>query len=172
MFGLFKPRPAPEGPVEFAASVEIARPASEVYALIDWADPRNAKRATGNEIVRIEGQDGRFDMAMPFLPDLTFEFIVTEAVPHSIYAFGCVIRPGSGAMAHSHERYEFEDLGDNRCRVDLLTKASFVEGLSMREFSEEIATMSAAVQSALQKLKLQAEHGADVAKALEENTVL
>lgn len=172
MFGLFKPKRAPEGPVEFTSSVEIDQPPAEVYALIDWADPHNAKRATGNTITAIEGKPGRFDMVMSFMPDLTFEFLVTEAIPHTRYAFGCVIQPGCGNLAHSHESYEFEALGPDRCRVTLHTSTTFVEGLRMREFTDEVAAMAASVQSALQKLKLQAELGSEVAKALEENTVL
>ena len=172
MFGLFKPKLAPEGPVEFAASVDIDRPVEEVYALIDWADERNAKRATGNKVTRVEGSTDRFDMVMPFMPELTFEFLVTEAVPGEKYAFGCLIKPGCGNLAHSHESYEFEALRHDRCRVTLQTATTFVEGLRMRDFTHEVATMAASVQSALQKLKLQAEHGPEVAKALEENTVL
>ena len=172
MFGLFKPKTAPEGPVDICAEVEIDKPAAEVYALIDWADPRNAKRATGNEVRAVESKPDRFDMVMPFMPELVFEFLVTEAVPHRKYAFGCVIEPSMGNLAHSHECYEFEDIGENKCRVFLKTSTTFVEGLRMREYTHEVATMAASVQSALQKLKLQAEHGADVAKALEENTVL
>ena len=172
MFGLFKPKLAPEGPVEIGAEVEINKPVSEVYALIDWADERNAKRATGNHVTQVEGKPDRFDMVMPFLDDLTFEFLVTEAVPHAKYAFGCVIRPECGNLAHNHESYEFEALGEDKCRVILTTSVTFVEGLRMRDFTKEVATMAASVQSALQKLKLQAELGADVAKALEENTVL
>lgn len=47
MFGLFKRREEPAGPFEFSHSIEIERPAAEVYALIDWGDARNAKRALG-----------------------------------------------------------------------------------------------------------------------------
>ena len=35
MFGLFKPKRAPEGPVCIELDVEIAKPAGEVYPLID-----------------------------------------------------------------------------------------------------------------------------------------
>lgn len=172
MFGLFKPKLAPEGPVEIAGLVEIDRPVQDVYAMIDWADDRNAKRATGHEVRKVAGHPGRFDMVMTTMPDLTFEFLVTEEQRPERYAFGCVIRPGMGNLAHSHESYEFEDLGEERCRVTLLCSATFTEGLRMREFTCEVSTMAASVQSALQKLKLQAEHGAAFAKALESNTVL
>ena len=172
MFGLFNSKLAPEGPVEFAASVKIDKPASEVYALVDWADERNAKLATGNKVYPIENKPNRFDMVMPFLPDLTFEFLVKEAVPHSKYAYGCIIKPGCGNLAQTQEAFEFEELRRNRCRVTLTCTTTFVDGLRTRDFTNEVATMAASVQSSLQKLKLQAELGAEVAKALEENTVL
>lgn len=172
MFGLFKPKLAPEGPVEFVFDVEINKPVSEVYALIDWADERNAKRATGNDVREVPGKPGQFEMVMPFMDDLTFEFLVTDEVYSRKYAYGCIIKPQFGNLAHNHETYEFEELGPESCRVTLTTESTFVEGLRMREFTIEISQMAAAVQSSLQKLKLQAELGVEVAKALEENTVL
>jgi len=172
MFGLFKPKLAPEGPVEIGADVEIDKPVSEVYALIDWADERNAKRVTGNQVTQVEGKPDRFDMIMPFIDELTFEFLVTEAIPHSKYAYGCVIQPECGNLAHTHESFTFEPLGEDRCKVTLLCATTFVEGLRMKDFTCEVAAMAASVQSSLQKLKLQAELGPEVAKALEENTVL
>lgn len=172
MFGLFKPTLAPEGPVEIRADVAISKPARDVYALIDWADERNAKRVTGNRVTQIDGRDDRYDMVMEFMPDLTFELLVTEAVPHSRYAYGCVIRPGCGNLAHSHETYEIEANGPDACHLTLICQTTFVDGLKMRDFNNELGTMAASVQSAVQKLKLQAELGADVAKALEERTLL
>lgn len=172
MFGLFKPKLAPEGPVEFTFDVEINKPASEVYALIDWADERNAKRATGNRVRQVPATPDRFEMVMEFMDDLTFEFAVTDAEPHRVYAYNCVIRPQVGNMKSNHERYEFEQLGPEKCRLTLITTTTFVEGLRERDFCGEVAMMAASVQSSLQKLKLQAEHGAEVAKALEENTLL
>ena len=58
-----------EGPVEFEFSVEIGSPASEVFPLIDWADPRNAKRQLGNTVEQLEGQSDRFEMVLNGLPD-------------------------------------------------------------------------------------------------------
>ena len=172
MFGLFKSKKAPKGPVQIAAEVEINKPADEVFALIDWADPRNAKRATGNIVRQIEGKPDQFEMIMPFMDELLFKFIVTDNQPGRKYAFGCVIEPQSGNLAHSHESYEIEPLGDDSCHLLLICETTFVDGLREKEWLCEVATMTASVQSALQKLKLQAEHGADVAKAVEENTLL
>lgn len=172
MFGLFKSKKAPTGPVHIGAEVEIDKPAEDVFALIDWTDPRNAKRATGNTVRAVEGKPDQFEMVMPFMEDLLFKFVVTEDQPSRKYAFGCVIEPQMGNMEHTHETYSFEALGEDKCRVELMTETTFVDGLRESEFASEVATMAASVQSALQKLKLQAEHGADVAKAVEENTLL
>lgn len=172
MLELFNRWARPEGPVKIVTAVEIERPAAEVYALVDWADPRNAKRATGNDVRSVADKPGRFDMVMPGLPDHTFELLVTCDEPRSCYAFGCVIQPRLGKMEHCHETYEFEELGPHRCRVTLTTETGFAARLSRRAYSAEVATMAVSVQSALQKLKLQAEHGADFAKAIEGNLLL
>lgn len=172
MFGLFKPKLAPEGPVEFTFDVEINKSAEEMYALVDWEDPRNAKRATGCEVSQVQGTDDQYLLVIPSMPDLTFRFLVTAAEPARKYAFGCVIEPQFGNLAHNHETYEIEPLSENSCRLTLVTETTFVDGLREKDFVREIAAMTASVQSSLQKLKIQAEHGADVAKALEENTVL
>jgi hypothetical protein len=37
MFGIPKRKAEPLGPFEFEHSTKIARPAAEVYALVDWA---------------------------------------------------------------------------------------------------------------------------------------
>ena len=42
MFGFLRRKAEPHGPFEFEHSVEIAKPAAEVYALVDWADARKA----------------------------------------------------------------------------------------------------------------------------------
>ncbi|MHA7819475.1 MAG: SRPBCC family protein [Erythrobacter sp.] len=156
MFGLFKPELAPEGPTEIEASIEIVCSPGGVYALLDWADERNARRATGNTVTVVEGEPGRFDMHMPMLPERTFEFVATEAVPHCKYVFGCVIRPDSGNLAREHQTSEFEDIGQDRCLVMLLTSVSLVEGFKMSDYVGEVSTMAAAVLDSMQKLKLQA----------------
>lgn len=172
MFGLFKPKPAPEGPIDIVTAIEIDRPVEEVFALVDWADPRNAKRVTGNTVRAVEGKPDQFEMVMSHMDDLLFRFVVTQNEPGRNYAYGCVIEPPVGRMAHSHESYEFEALGDDRCSVAMVCQATFVDGMTEKEWTGEVANMSAAVQSSLQKLKLQAEHGAEVAKAVQENTLL
>lgn len=172
MLGLFKCNPAPLGPAEIGFSLEIERPAREVYALIDWADPRNAKRAAGNQVRSVAGAPDRFELTMPMLGDLSIEIHVREAFPHTRYAYDCVIQPPLGHLTSRYEAYDIAPQGAKRCVVSLLTVASFAEGLSKREYTEEVATMTAHVQSTMHKLKLQAEHGAEYAKAIEGSTLL
>ena len=167
MFGLFKPKLAPEGPVEITADIEIERPASEVYPLLDWADERNAKRALGSTITPVEGQADVWHMTWPPMPELNFEFTVTEAIPHTAYAFGCSITPRAGKLAHSHESYRFEDIGEGHCILHLTETAQFINGLTEKQYAREVAMMAKACQQALIKLKIHAEHGPEVAAELE-----
>ena len=172
MFGLFKPKRAPEGPVCIELDVEIAKPADEVYPLIDWADDRNAKRATGHMVAPL-GTDGRsWRMVMETMPDLAFDYEVTEEQPGRVYAFTCSIQPKVGRLVSSSERYTLEPLGEDRCLLTLLTEAEFDAGLRQSEWLCEVQMMTAATQSALQKFRIQAEAGAAAAKALDNHTVI
>ena len=62
MFGLFQRKAEPLGPFEFEHETVIDRPAAEVYPLVDWADPRNAKRALGNKVEQVGSSPARFRM--------------------------------------------------------------------------------------------------------------
>lgn len=172
MFGLFRPKLAPERPVEFRFEVEIARPAAEVYPLIDWADPRNAKRQLGNSVVPLAGESDRFEMVLNGLPDHRFEIVVIEADPHRIYEFANRVVPTIGRMVASRERYTLDPLGPDRCNLTLVTWAEFVAGLRMREYQHELCLVAASVQSALEKFRIHAEHGAGAGKAVEDRLVL
>ncbi len=172
MFGLFRSKLAPEGPVEFRFEVEIARPASDVFALIDWDDPRNAKRQLGNSVFPVEGDSGRFEMVLNGLPDHRFEMVVIEGEPHRVYEFASRIVPMIGRLVASRERYTLEPLGPDRCSLTLVTWAEFEQGLRMREYQHELCLMAASVQSALEKFRIHAEHGAGAGKAVEDRLVL
>ena len=50
MFGWFKKKPVPSGPITFDFDVLIERPPADVYALVDWGDPLNAKRQLGHTV--------------------------------------------------------------------------------------------------------------------------
>ena len=102
MFGILKRKAEPLGPFAFGHSVEIERPAAEVYALLDWADPRNAKRALGNKVEQVGTDPDRYRMQLDMVPGHTFEMIVSEAVPGEVYAFENEITPPVGWLVTSH----------------------------------------------------------------------
>lgn len=167
MFGLFRPKPAPEGPVVFELEVLVEKPAADVYALIDWSDERNAKRALGSEVHAIEGLPGAFQMIWTPAPDMLFTMDVTHEEPHHRYAFDIAITPRPGKLVSSNEDYRFEAVDDASCRVKLVDTVEFEPGMTMREFKHEVAVMTQACHQALLKLKLHAEHGAEAAAELE-----
>ena len=167
MFGLFKRKPAPEGPVHFNLAIEVDRPASEVYPLIDWSDPRNAKRQLGHKVEPIDGQADRFRLIMTEMPEHCFDMVVTKAVPNQAYIFSTDIKPRVGRLESDEEQYSLEPLGEDRCKLTLVTVATFQSGLSMKQFEEELAMMTIACQRALIKLKVHAELGLDAVKELD-----
>lgn len=164
MFGMFKPKPAPEGPVTIDFDIEIERPAADVYALIDWADPRNAKREVGT--VEPAGEN-RFRMQLDMLPDMSFDMTVTQQQAPRVYAFETDITPKIGRLAHNHERYEIEPAGEHACILCLTSTVIFDDGMTMPEFEEELTMMSVAVNNALSKLKIHAEQGVEAIREIE-----
>lgn len=168
MFSFLKPKPAPEGPVGFDVAIEIDKPASEVYPLIDWADPRNAKRELGHQIDAIDGDPNRFRLIMTEMPEHRFDMTVIEAVQDRSYAFSSDIRPRVGRLESDEEHYSLEPIGEKRCKLKLTTVATFQSGLTMDEFEEELAMMSFACQRALVKLKLHAEQGVEAVRAFDQ----
>ena len=168
MFGISRKEFAePMGPYGFSHCVEIARPATEVYPLLDWADPRNAKRALGNKVERIEGERERYRLHLDLVPDHRFEMIVTEAVPGRTYAFENAITPPVGRLVSSHETYTVEPRGDAACVLSLEMSATFLGGLSDAEIAMEVLMMTVSCGNALEKLKTQAEQGVDAVHAIE-----
>jgi hypothetical protein len=165
MFGILKRKQEPFGPCEFEHSIEIDRPAAEVYALVDWADPRNAKRALGNKVEQV-GPD-RYRLHLDMVPDHTFEMIVTEAVPARSYAYECEITPSIGRLVSCQEAYSLEPLGEASCKLSLAVSAWFVGGLSPEDMAMEIMMMGTSGQNALAKLKIQAEEGVEAVHAVE-----
>jgi hypothetical protein len=172
MFGLFKPKLAPQEPVEFIVSIEITSPVEDVYALIEWSNPLNAKRQLGNRVKEIGESGKQFVLVLEGLPDYDFEITVTDSSPGSAYAFDCVIEPTIGNLASAHESYHFEPSENGGCVLSLTTTANFVEGLTMDQFEEEIGMMAASSQSALEKLRIHAEHGLSAMRAVEDRLVL
>lgn len=167
MFSLFKKKPVPSGPIPFDFEVLIDRPAAEVYPLVDWADPRNAKRQLGNVV---EGNSPQFRLRMESMPDLHFTLHVTEELPGEVYAFTCDIQPRVGRLQSNTERYTFEAVNDQQCLLRLVNEVTFIDGISIGEFEQELMMMSVATNDAIMKLKVMAEMGVDAAKSVENAT--
>jgi hypothetical protein len=168
MFGILKRRQdeEPLGPFQFEHSIEIEKPAAEVYALVDWADPRNAKRALGNKVEQVGSDPDRFRLHLDLVPDHRFEMIVTDAVPAQSYGYECEITPPIGRLVSCHEAYSIEAVGQG-CRVGLVITASFQGGLSEQEVAMEVMMMGMSGQNALAKLQIQAEQGVEAVHAIE-----
>lgn len=167
MFGTLKRGADPLGPFEFAHNVDIGKPAGEVYPLLDWADPRNAKRALGNKIEHLDASPTRFRLWLDLVPGHCFEIVVTDQMPGRHYAFRSEIVPPMGWLVSSHETYRIEPLDEASCRLHLSTSATFAGGMSDQDFAMETTLMSIAGQNALAKLKVQAEQGPEAVHALE-----
>jgi len=170
MFGLRKPEPAPEGPVEFIVRIEVARPAADVYRLIDWADPANAKVEQGHSVVPLNDDGRQFRLVMEGMEDLCFTMTVVEEQPGRRYAYSTDISPPVGRLEASEEHYRVDPIDDDRCMLELKTNATFQRGLNMKQFEQELAMMSHACQRGVAKLKLHAEQGVDAVHAFDRQT--
>jgi uncharacterized protein YndB with AHSA1/START domain len=166
MFGLFRTRVVPSCPFEFTDEVVIERSAEQVYALLDWADQRNAMRARGHVVTQPDGEEDTFVMRLDGLPNHAFGMIVTEAVPHSCYAFTIAATPTLGRIAQSHEHYTLTALDEGRCKVRIVNTAFFVERMPLKHLPEEELKVSAGCHNALAKLKIQAEGDAAAVEAV------
>ena len=167
MFGLFKPKMAPEGPVEIEMDIEIERSAEDVYALVDFGDPRNHKAAVGT--ITRTGPQG-FDMVLDMLPDLTFPIVELEAVPHRTYTIESVLPEGLGRLLKTVERCDIEPLGPDRCKVSTNTLATFAP-MKLRDFQGEVAMIAMACNNSLAKLKIHAEEGVETIRDIEARQV-
>lgn len=156
----------PVGPHDFVAEIEIERPAHEIFALLDFADPGNAKRQLGDRVEEVQGQPGRFDLIASELPDVVFALTVTASRSPAEYAFACVSSELFGHMARSHEHYRIEDLGDAGCRVILTNSVEFDRPLDKAEYEFEAMMLTISAFKALSKLKVHAEEGLEAVKAM------
>lgn len=154
------------GPHDFVAEIAIERPAREVYALLDLADPGNANRQLGDRVEEVPGQAGQFTLTVSELPDAVFALTVTASRPCREYAFASVSSELFGHMARSHEHYAIEELGNAGCRVVLTNSVEFDRPLDEQEFEIESIMLTIASSKALFKLKLHAEEGPEAVKAL------
>ena len=168
MFGFNKKKPMIEGPIEFEAEVEIDRPASEVFPLIDITDPRFRQRQFGAEVKAEDGSDNRFIMTVETFDDAVFHFEVLEHVEGQRQKCRAKMVPQLFALVQSIEDYTIEPRGENACCLKLVTSAEFDPELSVEEVAEEVTMMSLAVNGDLAKGKVFAEEGLEAAKAMEE----
>lgn len=167
MFGLFKPSMAPEGPARFSVGADIQASAATVYSLLDWSDPRNAKRQLGHSVEALGTDGDRFRLVMTGMPGHVFDFTVKQTRPRSAYAFDCEISPQVGKLRGESESYTITSDGEGSCTVELTVDALFEEGLTTCQFEQEVATMTLACLQSLGKLKLHAEEGADAVRTME-----
>ncbi len=169
MFGFSKKKRLIEGPIDFTSEVEIDRSSAEVFPLIDIADARFCHAQRGAKIAPVQGEEGRYDLTIEEMEGVTFQFRVLENVPGALHKLECIIEPRINDLTHSVELYRIESIGEAACRVELTTTATFDESLSDEEVAEEIATMSAAVNMDLLKLKVLAEDGLEAVEAMDDD---
>ncbi len=164
MFGLFKPKMAPEGPVEIEMDAEIERSAEDVYAMVNFADPRHHKAEVGT-ITRTG--DNSYAMVLDMLPDLTFPITELEAVPGRSYIFESVLPADLGArLEKTVEGCEIEPLGPDRCKVTAKTLAWF-HPMKLKHFEHEVSMIAVACNNSINKLKIHAEQGVDAIREIE-----
>ena len=167
MFGLFKPKLAPTGPHTFTVETDVAVSAAEFFALVDFADPRNAQVARGGSVVAKDGDGRRFLMKVPAADDLDFHVDVIEAEAPNHYVYAIVIDPLVGRLAASTEAFTIWDVPTGGCRVRLDNTVTFQDGFRMKDVEAEFAMVTQATLNGLVKLKLQAEQGVEAVHALE-----
>jgi hypothetical protein len=172
MFGLKKKRDVPElgGPIEFETSVEIDRPASEVYPLVDVSSHAFNLKQMGNSVVPVGGEGDRFDCVLADMDDVTFHFRQLEALPPTKHGLECVIEPRVGNLERSEEFHTIEPLSQTRCRLTLLVRATFVEGLDECALAGEVVMMKMSVENDITKLAILAEDGLAAVKQYQEET--
>ena len=143
----------------FVVAAPVAAAAEEVYALLDWADERNQRRQMGDEVTALDDEGRRFRLVIRFMRDLQFDYEVEEALKPKLYSCICVPRPSVGHLERSHEHYEIEPLGEDRCVVTYTMTATFEPGLDAEDAAEVVRNMTVATHNTVAKLKANAQHG-------------
>ncbi|WP_298334327.1 hypothetical protein [uncultured Erythrobacter sp.] len=164
---MFESKQMIEGPIEFTAEVEVDCAASDVFSLINVADPKFRHAQTGASVRAVEGTDNEFEMIMEGL-DTVFQFRVIDQVASKRYSLEAAMEPQLFALVKSVETYEIKSLNDHACRVKLTTLATFDDDLSLEEVASEVAMMSMAVTGDLEKLATLAEGGVEALQAMED----
>ena len=165
MFGWFKPKPAPEGPVEITLGTDVETSAEEFFARIDFASPRNYKRELGHRVEQT-GED-RFLLVMSFMPDLEFHMVVEDNSPPTRYSYFMELPDGAGRLSWTRETYEIEPKDDHSCYARLRVTGEFESGLNMREYKHELEMLTLGCHNALGKVKVHAEGGIEQVREFE-----
>ena len=168
MFGLFKPKMAPDDPAEIEMEAEIERSAEDVYAMVNFADPRHHKAEVG---VITQTGDATYEMVLDMLPDLTFTVRELAAVPNRSYSFETPLPPELGArLMMTVESYRIEPLGPGKCKVTATTLAHF-HPMKLKHYQEEITRIAVACNNSINKLKIHAEQGVETIREIEARQV-
>lgn len=167
MLDWFKPKMAPEGPVSFDFEIEIEAPPSDIYALVDFADPRNAQRQLGHSVEQGSDGPGNFILVMKQMRDAEFVMTVTDASAPVSFGYRCDARPRQGRLLWSAERYTIAEQEGGKCVVTLLVEAQFDEQLPQEEYVQHVGMMAAGCDIALEKLKIHAEQGTEAVREYE-----
>lgn len=167
MLEWLKPEAAPQGPVTFDFEVEIEAAAEDIYALVDFADPRHAKRQLGHSVEQLDAAPDVFALVMTEMPDAQFVQTVTEAAAPRSYAYRCDPRPQQGRLQWTHERFTIAPQDDGICLVTLLVEARFDEPLPVDEYTHHVTLMAMGCNAMVEKLKLHAEQGPEAVRAFE-----
>jgi hypothetical protein len=149
----------------FVVTAEIAAAAEDIFALVDWADPRNSKRQLGEEVVALDDSGRRFRLVIDFMRDVQFDNEVLRAEKPAVYQYECLIIPPQGHLGRTVEMYEIEPLHDGKCSVTMTITAYFDVGLSPATQAETIHMMTVGAHNGLAKIKAYAEHGVGTMEA-------
>lgn len=164
MFSFFKPKPAPEGPVVFEVETDIGCSANQLYRIVDFGDEQCWKREVGtvNKV-----SDREFAMELDLVPDMVFKLHILEEDPGKVYRYECVMEPRGGRLVTCTEGYAITDAGPDRCIVKLSAEAIFEDGLTFKQWQQEVEMMAMAVNNSLGKLKVHVEDGVDRIREIE-----
>lgn len=156
---------------EFTVSSPVAAPASEIYALIDWADARNKWRQTGDDVTCLDAEGRKFRLVVSYMPGVEFDHEVEEASSPHLYAYSAVANPRQGRLEWSRSRYEIAD-DDQGAVVTYTMTARYTPGLSEHELAVHVRLTARACHNTMSKLKANAEHGVGTPEAFEATVLM
>jgi hypothetical protein len=151
----------------FTVTAEIAARADDIYALVDWADPRNHKRQLGEDVVALDDDGRRFRLVIDFMRDVQFDNEVLRAEKPTVYQYECLITPPQGNLGRTVEKFDIEPLSEDKCAVTMTINAYFDLGLSADRQAETIRMMTVGAHNGLAKVKSYAEHGVGTMEAFQ-----